>query len=137
MKKAKKTTKRKKTQRPSPITPNLSIAVIGSGYWGKNLVRNFHQLGALKLICDKNETVLDNFKEQYPDVDTCLALTDVLGRKDIHGVVIATPAETHFTLAREALLAGKHVFVEKPLALTEDEGRQLVQMADEKQLALW
>jgi predicted dehydrogenase/acetyltransferase-like isoleucine patch superfamily enzyme len=128
--------KRKNTQNPSPITPNLSIALIGSGYWGKNLVRNFHQLDALKLICDKNETVLDNFKEQYPDVDTCLALSDVLRRDDIQGVVIATPAETHFNLAREALLADKHVFVEKPLALTEDEGQQLVHLADEKQLTL-
>ncbi len=129
MKKTKKTSKPSSNRVPA-------IAVIGSGYWGKNLVRNFHQLGALKLICDKNETVLDNFKEQYPDVDTCLALTDVLRRKDVRGVVIATPAETHFTLAREALLAGKHVFVEKPLALTEDEGRQLVQMADERKLTL-
>jgi UDP-2-acetamido-3-amino-2,3-dideoxy-glucuronate N-acetyltransferase len=136
MKKAKKTTDREKTHSPSPITPNLSIALIGSGYWGKNLVRNFHQLGALKLICDKNETILDSFKEQYPDVETCLALSDVLRRDDIQGVVIATPAETHFTLGREALLASKHVFVEKPLALTEQEGQQLVQLADEKQLTL-
>jgi len=80
-----------------------SVAVIGSGYWGKNLVRNFHQLGALKIICDKNETFLANFKNQYPRLDVCFALTDVLSRKDIGGVVIATPAETHFTLAREAL----------------------------------
>ena len=113
-----------------------SVAVIGSGYWGKNLVRNFHQLGAAKLICDKNETVLDAFKEQHPDVDTCLALSEVLRRDDIQGVVIATPAETHYNLAREALLAHKHVFVEKPLALTEKEGRQLVELANEKKLIL-
>ena len=118
--------KPKKTRKPSSKKVP-AVALIGSGYWGKNLVRNFHQLGALKLICDKNETVLDSFKEQYPDVDTCLALSDVLRRKDIKGVVIATPAETHFNLAREALLASKHVFVEKPLALTEQEGQQLVQ----------
>ena len=127
--------KRKKTRKPSSKKVP-AVAVIGSGYWGKNLVRNFHQLGALKLICDKNETVLDNFKEQYSDVQTCLALSDVLRRDEIQGVVIATPAETHFNLAREALLAGKHVFVEKPLALTEEEGQQLVQLADEKQLTL-
>ena len=105
------------------------VAVIGSGYWGKNLVRNFHQLGALKLICDKNEVLLDQFKEQYPDVKMCLALSDVLTREEIQGVVIATPAETHFTFVREALLAGKHVFVEKPLALTEEDGHQLVGLA--------
>ena len=127
--------KPKKTPKPSSKKVPV-VAVIGSGYWGKNLVRNFHQLGALKLICDKNETVLDNFREQYSNVETCLALSDVLRRKDIKGVVIATPAETHFNLAREALLAGKNVFVEKPLALTEAEGQQLVQLADEKQLTL-
>ena len=106
-----------------------NVAVIGSGYWGKNLVRNYHQLGALKLICDKNETILSNFREQYPGVETCLALNDVLSRKNIHGVVIATPAETHHTLAREALLAGKHVYVEKPLVLDEKNGEELIELA--------
>lgn len=112
------------------------VAVIGSGYWGKNLVRNFHQLGALKLICDKNEVLLDQFKEQHPDVETCLALSDVLTREEIRGAVIATPAETHFIFVREALLSGKHVFVEKPLALTEEDGLQLVELAEQNQLTL-
>ena len=116
--------------------PQPKIAIIGSGYWGKNLVRNFHQLGALKLICDKNEILLANFKEQYADIDTCLALNDLLSREDIDGLVIATPAETHYTLAREILLAGKHVFVEKPLALREDEGKELVSLADKKSKVL-
>ncbi len=112
------------------------VAVVGSGYWGKNLIRNFHQLGALRFICDKNEVLLDQFKEQYPDMETCPALSDVLTRQDIQGLIIATPAETHFTLAREALLAGKHVFVEKPLALTEEDGQQLVELAEQNQLTL-
>jgi len=101
------------------MPPKPTIAVIGSGYWGKNLVRNYHQLGALRLICDRNETLIGQFKEQYPDVEICLAYNDLLTRPDIDAVVIATPAETHFTLAREALLAGKHVYVEKPLVLEE------------------
>jgi len=113
-----------------------AIAVIGSGYWGKNIVRNFHQLGALKLICDKNETLIDQIKDQYPSVETCIALNDVLTRDDIHALVIATPAETHYTLTREALLAGKHVFVEKPLALTVEEAQELVELADKNQLTL-
>ena len=117
-------------------TKDHCVAVVGSGYWGKNLVRNFHQLGALKLICDKNEVLLDRFKEQYPDVETCLALSDVLKGEETQGVVIATPAETHFTFVREALLAGKHVFVEKPLALTEEDGQQLVELAEQNQLTL-
>lgn len=118
------------------MQPDTGIAVIGSGYWGKNLVRNYHQLGVLKLICDKNEAVLAQFREQYPNVETCLALPDVLSRVDIHGVVIATPAETHFSLAREALLAQKHVYVEKPLVLDEGEGEELIQLAQKDDLTL-
>jgi UDP-2-acetamido-3-amino-2,3-dideoxy-glucuronate N-acetyltransferase len=113
-----------------------SVAVVGSGYWGKNLVRNFQQLGALRLICDKNETLIAQFKKLHPGVDTCLAFTDILNREEIDGVVIATPAETHFTLAHEALLAGKHVFVEKPLALTEEDGAHLVEVAEQRGLTL-
>ena len=112
------------------------VAVIGCGYWGKNLVRNYHNLGALKLICDKNETALADFKRQYGDVDTCIALADVLSRKDIAGVVISSPAETHFSIARESLLAGKNVFVEKPLTLHAQEGRELIALAKEKNKVL-
>jgi len=106
-----------------------NIAVVGSGYWGKNLVRNFHELGALKLICDKNEELLHQFKDQYPDVETCLALNDILRRKDIQGIVIATPAETHYGLAREALLSKKHVYVEKPLVLDEKQAEELIDLS--------
>ena len=113
-----------------------NIAVIGSGYWGKNLVRNYHELGALKLICDKNETILSSFLAQYPGIDTCIALNDVLSREDVQGIVIATPAETHYTLAREALLAGKHVYIEKPLVLKEEDGQDLIRLAKERDLVL-
>jgi len=113
-----------------------TIAIIGAGYWGKNLVRNYHEIGALKLICDKNEGLLTQFKNQYPDVETCLALNEILSREDIHGVVIGTPAETHYNIAREALLSAKHVFIEKPLALEEKEGAELLALAEEKNLVL-
>ena len=118
----------------SPSMPQ--IAVIGSGYWGKNLIRNHHRLGALRVICDKNETVLATFKGQYPDVDTCIALNDVLSNRDVKGVVIATPAETHFRIAREALLAGRHVYVEKPLVLDETEGAELIRLSRKHELVL-
>ena len=108
-----------------------SVAVVGTGYWGKNLVRNFQQIGALRLVCDKNETILSQFKDQYPQIDTCFAFQEILHRDDITGVVIATPAETHYTLTREALLAGKHVYVEKPMALLEEEGKDLVDIAED------
>lgn len=106
-----------------------SVAIIGSGYWGKNLVRVFYELGALRLVCDKNESILVDFKNKYQNLETCLALGDVLNHADIDGIVISTPAETHFNLVREALLAGKHVFVEKPMALSEDDGRELIALA--------
>lgn len=118
------------------MNKEIGIAVIGSGYWGKNLVRNYYELGNLRVICDKNETVLAGFKEQYPEVDVCMAINDVLSRDDIDALVIATPAETHYTLAREALLAGRHVYIEKPLVLVEEEGEDLIGLADKNKRVL-
>ena len=121
---------------PDTVRPQPSIAVIGSGYWGKNLIRNFYNLGALKCVCDKNEILLSHFQDQYSGIKTCLALNDILSRDDIEGVVIATPAETHFTMVREALLAGKHVYVEKPMALHSQEGEELVALAQKNERIL-
>lgn len=118
------------------VNKKPGIAVIGSGYWGRNLVRNYYDIGVLKLICDKSEALLENFAKQYPKVGVCLALHDVLNQSDIDAVVIATPAETHFSLASEALLAGKHVYVEKPLVLEEREAIQLINLAAERSLIL-
>jgi len=120
----------------SKIRNPAAVAVIGTGYWGKNLVRNYHSLGALKLVCDKSESILTLLDKQYEGIDTCLALADVLNRDDISGVVISTPAESHFNIAREALLAGKHVYVEKPLVLSEDEGKELIALALERKQVL-
>lgn len=112
------------------------IAVVGSGYWGKNLIRNFNQLGSLELICDKEEVLLKAFEEQYPGVRTCLAYHEILTDDKIDAVVIATPAETHYVLAKEALLSGKHVYVEKPLTLDENDGQELIRIAEERKLTL-
>ncbi len=112
------------------------IAIIGSGYWGRNLVRNYYELGALKLICDKDRGILEDLRAKFPGVESCLAVSEILARQDIHGVVISTPAETHFSLAHESLLAGKHVFVEKPLVLHESEAEELIALAQEKSLTL-
>jgi len=113
-----------------------SLALVGSGYWGKNLARNFEALGALGVICDKNEAVLAAFREKYPAVRTCLAFSDILADPAIRAVALATPAETHFRLAREAMLAGKHVYVEKPLALEMAEAESLAALAEERGLVL-
>ena len=114
----------------SEIRPN--IAVIGSGYWGKNLVRNFAELGALAMICDTNPETRDALAAQYPGCRAVADFADVLRDDSIDAVSIATPAETHGTLVRQALLAGKDVLVEKPLCLIEEEARSLVELAKQQ-----
>ncbi len=104
------------------------VAVIGSGYWGKNLVRNFHELGALRWVCDQREEALAEARLKY-GVQTTDDLDVVLADPETKGVVIAAPAAQHFSLARRCLLAGKDVYVEKPLALHAEEGRKLVELA--------
>jgi len=115
-------------------TPDL--AIIGSGYWGKNLVRNYFQLNSLKLVCDSNENSLSYIHKNYPCVETCMAINEVFSRNDIQGVVIASPAETHFRIAQEALLAGKHVFVEKPITLNIQEAEALIALSKRNSLIL-
>lgn len=112
------------------------VAVCGAGYWGKNLVRNFHQLGALYGICDANPATLACLEEHYPDVPKYSAYSDILQTQAIQAVVIATPAGTHYTLAREALRAGKDVLVEKPLCLEVYQADELVTLAVERDRVL-
>ncbi len=114
-----------------------SIAVIGAGYWGKNLVRNFHQLGVLKTICDGAQPIRDDMAKTYPDTAVTASVADVLADPAITGVVIAAPAALHHELAARALNAGKHVFVEKPLSLTRTDGEALVRLAAQKQKTLF
>jgi UDP-2-acetamido-3-amino-2,3-dideoxy-glucuronate N-acetyltransferase len=113
-----------------------NVAVVGSGYWGKNLVRNFNELGALHTVCDSNPETLRCFQEKYPDKNFQTSIQAVLLNSDIDAIVIATPAETHFDLAKSALQAGKHVFVEKPLALIVREAQILKQLAIRENLKL-
>ena len=97
-----------------------NIAVIGCGYWGKNLVRNFYELGALAAVCDPIETVAKTFSETYGV--PAKSWKEILDDPSIHGVILAVPVPLHAKLCIEALEAGKDVFVEKPLALTKNEG---------------
>lgn len=112
------------------------VAVIGAGYWGKNLVRNFHALGALGLIVDPNPAIQERMAQDYPGVKSASSYADALSDPEIGGLAIATPAETHGNLIREAILAGKDVYVEKPLCLSEREGGELIQLAAEKKQIL-
>jgi len=109
-----------------------NIAVIGAGYWGKNLVRNFHQLGVLKTICDSAQPIREEMTKTYLDVTVTDNISMVLKDKYIRGIVIAAPAALHYKIAEKALQAGKPVFVEKPLSLNHAGGENLVRLAADR-----
>ncbi|MFQ5639167.1 MAG: Gfo/Idh/MocA family oxidoreductase [bacterium] len=115
---------------------HIKIAHIGAGYWGKNIIRNLYDLQALSCICDTNVEVFDTFRKPFPSVHFTHDFDTILKDNAISAVSIATPAATHFQIVREALLAGKDVFVEKPLALNPEEGEELAQLAQERQRIL-
>ena len=96
------------------------VAVIGCGHWGKNLVRNFAELGALATVVDPNRAVAQTFADKYAVAN--LTFDEACAHADVAGVVIAAPAELHADLALKAYAAGKHVYVEKPIALTMADG---------------
>jgi UDP-2-acetamido-3-amino-2,3-dideoxy-glucuronate N-acetyltransferase len=109
-----------------------SVAVAGMGYWGKNLVRNFHDLGALSVICDANPAVEVACQKEYQGVRFSRDFGAVLSDPTITAIALATPAVSHYQMAKAALEAGKDVFVEKPLAIEVGHGQQLVELAEAK-----
>jgi UDP-2-acetamido-3-amino-2,3-dideoxy-glucuronate N-acetyltransferase len=106
------------------------IAVLGCGHWGRNLVRNFHALGHLEIVCDPAEAGRAAAREAAPGAVVSARFEDALESDAIDAVAIATPAATHYGLAKAALARGKDVYVEKPLCLDEGEGEELVRLAD-------
>ena len=112
------------------------LALIGGGYWGKNLARNFLQLDSLHTICDPSEATLNSYGSEYHEVSRVTSYNDVLNCNDISKVAIAAPAVMHYEMALKALNAGKHVYVEKPLCLAVSEGRELIKLAQSRGLIL-
>ncbi len=112
------------------------VAVLGTGHWGKNILRNLSELGALVAFCDPDPTTRGKFQELYPDAQVFETSDALFAAPDVDAVAIATPAATHGAIARAALSAGKHVFVEKPLCLDPKEGKELADLADQKGLVL-
>ena len=108
------------------------IALIGCGSWGENLARNLHELGVLTMVCDPSEAARQTAKQKVPGVEISDSFARAMEDSNLDGVVIATPAETHYKLARHALESGKDVFVEKPLALNPAEGHNLHRLAQER-----
>ncbi len=112
------------------------VGLVGAGRWGDNLIRNFFQLGALKSICDHNEAALTRLTAKYPKLVITSDFDQLLADPEITSIVISTPALSHQELARKALLAGKHVYVEKPLARTIEGAQELIDLADSRGLVL-
>src|ERR687897_2164388 len=127
----------RRTTNGSPPAP-LRVAVVGLGYWGPNLVRNFSESAMFELAgaCDLRQEALDAIARRYPGVACTTRYEDFLLNADVDAVAIATPVSTHYALARSALEAGKHVFVEKPLAAASEDILELTQVADGNDLIL-
>ena len=113
------------------MSENPKVGVVGSGYWGRNLVRNFHSLGALGAVCDSDDDARKAMQESFPVDLSTARYAELLASPAIDAVALATPAGLHGAMIREALEAGKDVFVEKPLCLSESEGAALVAQARE------
>lgn len=122
------------TRQRTAATPRVGL--IGHGYWGRNLTRVFAQLGALGGVCDHDARRLRAVQADWPEIPTTTSVDDLLSRPEIQAVVIAAPAVGHFQLAWQSLKVGKDVFVEKPLALTVHDGRQLMELARQRRRIL-
>jgi predicted dehydrogenase len=117
----------------------LRIGVIGFGYWGPNLVRNFASLerSTVTAVADLDESKLRQMQKIHPATRATRNASELIASDDVDAVAIATPVASHFQLAEEALLAGKHVLIEKPLARTSDQARSLMELADRQQRVLF
>lgn len=116
----------------------IKIGVIGYGYWGPNIVRNLHSVGASQVvsICDKNEKSLQRARKSYPDLHCTTDASELLNSPEIDAIAIITPVWTHFELAKLALENGKHVFVEKPFTSSAEQAKTLIDLAEKKHLQI-
>ena len=124
--------------RAETTTPGLSMAVVGLGYWGPNLIRNLHELSEVTELwaCDLRADRLQSITHRFPATRATSRYDEVLDDSSIDAVLLATPISTHHRLATAALHAGKHVFVEKPLAASSDEVLSLMELAASRELVL-
>lgn len=112
------------------------IAVIGCGVWGRNIVRNFYNLGVLEIVCDIDEENLKKVTEQYPGVKVTRDFHEIINNPEITAVAVVTPSHTHYKMVHAMLDAGKHVYVEKPISTVAQEAEDLTRVAHEKGLVL-
>jgi predicted dehydrogenase len=118
---------------------SIKIGVIGCGYWGPNLIRNFaeNENAELVWLCDVDAGRLETFKRRFPLIKTTTNFQDLINDSTLEAIVIATPVSTHFPLAKAALEAGKHIFVEKPFTASVKEAEELVQLANKNGLNIF
>ena len=114
----------------------IRVAHAGVGGWGRNVARVAGELAELAWICDVDQERLDEYAKRYPEARTTASFADALADEQVEAVTIATPVPTHHTLAKQALEAGKHVFVEKPPAMRAEEMEELLALAQERDLVL-
>ena len=116
----------------------VSIGIVGCGYWGPLLVRNFRNASncQVKAVCDLSDARLAHVKRLYPEVDAINDYNALLKQFDLDAIVIATPVKYHYSLAKASLLAGKHTFLEKPMAASSEECEELIEIAQSKGLTL-
>jgi predicted dehydrogenase len=116
----------------------INIGLIGYGYWGPNLARNFSKNRDMKLaaICDFSPDRLKSAGDLYPDARLLNSVDDIINDKTIDAIAIATPVSTHFDLAKKALMAGKHVWLEKPMTETSAQARELIELAEKNKKTL-
>jgi UDP-2-acetamido-3-amino-2,3-dideoxy-glucuronate N-acetyltransferase len=108
------------------------IGLVGLGYWGQNILRNLYELTVLHTACDNDPQIIAERKAKFPNLNFTTSFDEMVNNPDIKAVAISTPAATHYHLAKQSLLAGKDVFVEKPLALTVKEGEELLRLAEKE-----
>lgn len=122
----------------APPQRPVGAAVVGYGYWGPNLARNLDERPelALRALCDRDPSQRNAFGRRFPQVPAVMDLSEVLSDPAVEAIVIATPPQTHYPLARSALLAGRHVLVEKPLATSVADARELAALARARGLVL-
>jgi predicted dehydrogenase len=120
------------------MTGQIKVGVVGCGYWGPNLVRNFRSLPDchLKMMCDTQEHRIAHLKILYPEVEGSTDYAHMLNGVDVDAVIIATAVKSHFPLAKASLLAGKHTFIEKPMAGSSEQCEELIGLAQKKGLVL-
>jgi UDP-2-acetamido-3-amino-2,3-dideoxy-glucuronate N-acetyltransferase len=109
----------------------MKLAIIGGGYWGKNLIREFNKTGCLDTICEVNDILIEQYKKDYPHLNITKNWGEILENNSISALCIALPAEMHYKFAKDALLANKDVYIEKPITLNVSEAEELVCMAKE------